>query len=301
MTNKITIQDIYASHAGYVSDKWDIYLSEYNRLFQTLADSPIRLLEVGIQNGGSLEIWSQFFSNAELIVGCDINKDCAKLSYEDSRIKLVIGDINNTNTRREIDTHSSEFDIIIDDGSHTSSDIVETFLHLFSHLKYAGLYVVEDLHCSYWRSFEGGLFAPKSSMNFLKSLADIVNYEHWGIATSRTRFLSEFNIPQTSEHDKLLSEIHSVEFVNSMCTITRRPASENVLGIRHVIGVDQLVVSNKYAHETYSTPKPQDIQTPESSSKRSLGDDSYVRSLLLRIEELESALELTRNENNSSQ
>ena len=53
--------ELYREHQGKVSDKWSIYLSEYDRLFSSYRDRPVRMLEIGIQNGGSLEIWSKYF------------------------------------------------------------------------------------------------------------------------------------------------------------------------------------------------------------------------------------------------
>ena len=70
--------ELYREHQGKVSDKWSIYLSEYDRLFSIYRDQPIRMLEIGVQNGGSLEIWSKYFPDAHVLVGCDINPDCAK-------------------------------------------------------------------------------------------------------------------------------------------------------------------------------------------------------------------------------
>jgi len=55
-----TLQELYRLHAGKVSDKWSLYLDEYDRLLTPYRDKPIRLLEIGIQNGGSLEIWDEF-------------------------------------------------------------------------------------------------------------------------------------------------------------------------------------------------------------------------------------------------
>lgn len=283
MKKNKTIQEIYSNHNGYVSDKWSIYLTEYNRLFMHLTESPIQLLEIGVQNGGSLEIWGQFFPKASCIIGCDINKECAKIIYSDNRIKLVIGDINNIKTRNKIISYSKEFDIIIDDGSHTSSDIIKSFLTLFPLVVTHGIYVIEDLHCSYWKKFEGGLYAKKSSMNFLKALADIINYEHWGVVKSKTEFLSNFGICQTQEIEALLSEIHSIQFINSMCIITKRVAEENTLGVRHVVGCQQLVAENKYANGTYSAPIPQDICQSDL-------DHKTATDLNARIAELESSL-----------
>ncbi|MEI8210365.1 MAG: hypothetical protein WCG16_14235, partial [Methylococcales bacterium] len=66
MSKKNTgLSRIFANHKGKVSDKWSIYLYEYSRLFETYRNRPVRLLEIGVQNGGSLEIWGQYFVNAK--------------------------------------------------------------------------------------------------------------------------------------------------------------------------------------------------------------------------------------------
>ena len=96
-----------------------------------MRDSPVRLLEIGVQNGGSLDIWSQFFPNAEAIVGCDINPDCERLTYDDPRISVIVGDANDPQTQQRILQLSGQFDIVVDDGSHQSSDIVKTFALYF--------------------------------------------------------------------------------------------------------------------------------------------------------------------------
>ncbi|TKD44259.1 class I SAM-dependent methyltransferase [Azotobacter chroococcum] len=245
----MTLRNHYAEHEGFVSDKWDIYLSEYERLFRSLKQAPVALLEVGIQNGGSLEIWERYFPNASSILGCDINQGCENLAYASDKIHLVIGDINQPQTLEKLFSIKAEFDIVIDDGSHTSSDIIATFCNLFPRLKHGGLYVVEDLHCSYWEAYEGGLHHPRSSMAFFKALADILNFEHWGIEHSREKLLQAFGIT-SALGEAALAEIHSIEFVNSMCILTRRPEASNRLGKRHVVGKTELVCSIKHVHGT---------------------------------------------------
>lgn len=251
MTQANTLEHLYAKHEDYVSDKWAIYLAEYQRLFNPLRDTPVRLLEVGVQNGGSLEIWAKYFPQAQLILGCDINPACAQLSYTADKIQLIVGDINQPATLDAVFAHSSEFDIVIDDGSHSSSDIIQTFCRLFPHLKQGGLYVAEDLHCSYWENYQGGLYHPRSSMAFFKALADVLNFEHWGLEKySRERLLQPFGItPELVE--TLLAELHSVEFVNSMCILTRRPAELNQLGKRHVVGQQEPTCPVRHLDGTY--------------------------------------------------
>jgi glycosyltransferase involved in cell wall biosynthesis len=243
MTDK-TLRELYAEHTGKVSDKWSLYLREYDRLFTQFRDRPVRMLEIGIQNGGSLEIWAKYFADAAAFVGCDINPDCAKLSYDDPRIHVIVGDANLPETMAEVLDVSAAFDIIIDDGSHHSGDIVKSFALYFPSLAEGGVFVAEDLHCSYWGPYQGGLFDPYASMTFFKRLADVINHEHWGIARPRADLLRGiFDHYECVVEAEVLAQIHSVEFVNSMCVIRKSPPAENGLGFRMVAGTEEPVIA----------------------------------------------------------
>src|SRR5690606_6533248 len=134
-----TLWELYIEHDGKVSDKWSIYLEVYDKLFAPLRDKPIRLLEIGVQNGGSLEIWRKYFPRAEIVVGCDINPDCRNLSFDDKKIVLIVGDANSQETEHEMVACSAEYDIVIDDGSHKSSDIVRSLARYFGSLANGGI------------------------------------------------------------------------------------------------------------------------------------------------------------------
>jgi hypothetical protein len=233
------LRDFYTEHVGKGSDKWDLYLNRYNEILADLREKPITLLEVGIQNGGSLEIWAKYFSNAQHLIGCDIDQRCECLKYEDGRVSLVIGDINKEDTLGKVLNISSKFDLIIDDGSHASSDIIKSFVNLFPCVKDDGIYIVEDLHCSYWAHYEGGLFYPNSSMNFLKALADVINHQHWGNGYSRGKILESFcSMGGGILSEDELSKIHSIQFFNSICVIKKKAADNNVLNTRVISGTE---------------------------------------------------------------
>lgn len=243
-----TLVDLYASHRGKVSDKWAIYLKVYEELFRSYRASRLRLLEIGIQNGGSLEIWSRYFGDAAVLVGCDINVACTQLRYDDPRIHVVVGDANTDEAERAIAAHSERFDLIIDDGSHRSSDIIRSFVRYFPKLEQGGIFVVEDLHCSYWQEFEGGLVDPWSSMSFLKRLADVINHEHWGMPYRRAEVLRSFeNRYGAALDEESLAQIHSVEFYNSVCVIRKRARADNELGPRVVVGTDAITAAQLMA------------------------------------------------------
>ncbi len=233
--NPKTLFQLYEEHTHYVSDKWTLYLTEYEKHLSHFRDKSVNLLEIGIQNGGSLEIWAKYFNNASLILGCDINPEVSSLSFEDPRIKVVIGDATDFETQKKIADQCSDFDIIIDDGSHHSSDIVQVFNLYFPLMKNGGLFIVEDLHCSYWDQFEGGLYHPASSISFFKKLSDVINQQHWGIdkETSLKNLFSEFPWPFNAE---MLEQIHSVTFINSLCMISKQSPEDNRLGQRIIVG-----------------------------------------------------------------
>ncbi len=238
---KQTLAELYAAHQGKVSDKWAIYLKVYEQLFSPYRANGLRFLEIGIQNGGSLEIWGKYFVNAASLIGCDINVACAQLRYEDPRIQVVVGDANLDETERAIAVHADRFDIVIDDGSHRSSDIIRSFVRYFPRLQQGGIFVVEDLHCSYWQEFEGGLVDPWSSMSYLKRLADVINHEHWGVPHARAEVLRSFeSCYGTALDEESLAQIHSIEFYNSVCVIRKCARVENELGPRVMAGNDAI-------------------------------------------------------------
>ena len=238
------LKQTFLNHTEKMSDKWTFYINEWDRIFSPYHDLPINLFENGIQNGGSLEIWAKYFTNAKNIIGCDIDEKCRELSFTDPRIALFVGDANSDEIQKQVLDSAPKYDIIIDDGSHRSSDVIRSFCRYYPHIEYDGIYVIEDLHTSYWEEFEGSLFNPGSSMSFLKHLADVVNHEHWRNNQSRAEFLSEFSKTlEISFSEADLLSIHSIDFVNSLCILKKCRPDENVLGRRIVVGSEELVTN----------------------------------------------------------
>ena len=231
------LDQILAQHEGKVTDKWSLYLRTYEELFAPMRHDRIKLLEIGVQNGGSLEIWAKYFKNAKIIVGNDIASSCGGLSFEDERIRVIVANAISDRAGAAIRAISNTFNVIIDDGSHVSADIIGAFARYFPALSYGGYYIIEDLHCSYWEEYGGGLYDPYSSVSFLKRLADVVNAEHWGTASSRSDLLSAFTQKYNIElSEDVLSCVHSVSFINSICIIRKSEPSDAVLGPRMVRG-----------------------------------------------------------------
>jgi len=283
------LEEIFLAHKGKVSDKWALYIAEYEKFFHEYRDRPVKLLEIGVQNGGSLEIWAEYFTNGSLFVGCDSNPCCGELSFEDPRIILVIGDINDDSTRAKILSYSREFDIVIDDGSHHPKDIIQAFLAYYPILTNDGLYIIEDLHTSYWKDFEGGLFNPFSALSFFKRLVDIINFEHWGVARSPSEVLKGFQEKYgITISNELLQHIHSITFVNSLCIIRKSRPVENRLGPRIVAGQKAPVFSPVIdLNGTFLVPPP---QTSNLWSSRARPPEEEVLVLEAEKEQLDQEL-----------
>lgn len=214
-----SIETIHRSKTGKVSDKWASYLPVYDRLFGGLAERPVNLLEIGVQNGGSLETWSRFFTRGRTFVGCDIDHRCARLRFEDPRIRMVVGDANAPDTRARIAELTPGLDIVIDDGSHRSTDIVESFLAYFPLLAAGGIYVVEDCHTLYWPAWRGGIVQQSSAMRFFKALVDVLNFEHWVDQLSLHAYLGPLLSPHPVPDFIAQGWVDAVEFRNSLVIV----------------------------------------------------------------------------------
>jgi len=208
-----TLTEIFSEHEGKVVDKWTSYVPEYERLFAPLRGKPIALLEIGVENGGSLEIWDKYFFRATAIVGCDIDAACQILRFSSANIHIVTGDASSRECARQIALIASDFDVVIDDGSHKAKDVIASFARYFPRLKRGGIYIIEDLHCSYWIEHQGGLANPYSAVSFAKTLTDIINHEHWGVANKRRELLTKYAQRHDIEFDDdALAAVHSINF-----------------------------------------------------------------------------------------
>lgn len=117
----------------------------YERFFHPLRDEPIRILEIGIDQGGSLLMWSDYFPKAQ-IFGIDIED---RSSMETERVFTFVAD----QSKREqlgafLAKYPGPFDIVLDDGGHSMEQQQVTLGFLFPHVRPGGYYVVEDVHSS---------------------------------------------------------------------------------------------------------------------------------------------------------
>ena len=77
----------------YNSTKYKKYFKVYDDLFSKYINKKIIFVEIGISNGGSLQIWKKFFGNKARIIGIDLNPKCKE--FEEKGIEIFIGDQSN--------------------------------------------------------------------------------------------------------------------------------------------------------------------------------------------------------------
>lgn len=168
----------FFAHEGNQVDKWEQYLSIYDAEFARFINDgrPLQLLEIGVQNGGSLELWKKILPFGSSVRGVDIDPNVLNIRFADQEIRVDVADAT---TSAVVDLLSDEmFDVIIDDGSHKSDDIIKTFELCFNFVKPGGLYIIEDLHAAYLAALGGGRSEPGSAIRLLKDLVDALHLDH---------------------------------------------------------------------------------------------------------------------------
>ena len=155
---------------GRVVHKWVDYFDVYHRYFARFRGMPITFLEVGVQNGGSLRMWREYFGPQARLIGVDVDPRCK--SMEEDGFEIWIGDQADPEFWREFLAKNSSLDIVLDDGGHTMDQQINTFNALFPALVDGGVFLCEDTHTSYFPSYGGGLHHKGSFHEYVKGLID---------------------------------------------------------------------------------------------------------------------------------
>jgi cephalosporin hydroxylase len=168
--------DFITNHNGRIINKWEHYFPIYEKHLSQWRNKSVTFIEIGVSQGGSLQMWRRFFGPLATIVGIDINPTCAR--YEEPGINIRIGDQSNPDFLQSLVNEFGLPDIILDDGSHQQHHIVKTFEFFYPKLSKNGLYIVEDLHTSYMSEFGGGLNNQNSFTEISKELIDRLHADY---------------------------------------------------------------------------------------------------------------------------
>jgi len=170
------LKEYWLNNTGKKITKWTHYFPVYEKHFKPLTDKPIKILEIGILNGGSLQMWRKYFHPDSVIVGIDINPDCEV--HEEDGVHVRIGDQSDPEFLQSLIDEFGKFDLVIDDGSHHVSHVNKTFQFLYPKIQNTGIYLIEDTHAAYWSSHGGSMDNPETINNVSKSMVDKINAEH---------------------------------------------------------------------------------------------------------------------------
>lgn len=117
------------------------YGKSYDKIFENFnSNEKLNILEIGIQKGGSLKAWKDFFINSN-IYGVDII-DCILPEYKNDEFNYIFNDIKSDECNNYF--KNLNFDIIIDDGSHHLDDVLFVVSNYVGKLNKNGVLIIED-------------------------------------------------------------------------------------------------------------------------------------------------------------
>jgi predicted O-methyltransferase YrrM len=130
------------------------YSSFYTNQFSNIKDRKINILEIGSYAGASAAAFVKYFSNANVFC-IDIN--ISNFEFESKKIHVFGIDVNNKVEVKKVlskifkQHQFTQFDLIIDDGSHNLKDILFSLNLFFQYLIKGGTFILEDFkHPNYY-------------------------------------------------------------------------------------------------------------------------------------------------------
>ncbi|HTH55599.1 MAG TPA: class I SAM-dependent methyltransferase [Cyclobacteriaceae bacterium] len=204
MSNDLKV--FFENNQGALIHKWDHYFDIYHRHFERFRNQEIVILEIGVYQGGSLQMWKNYFGSKAKIFGIDINPNCKNL--EEENIKIFIGSQADREFLREVKNKIPPIDILIDDGGHRMDEQIVTFEEIFEKVKPDGVYLCEDLHTSYSLTYGGGHQRRNTFIEYSKHFIDRINAFHSEQGSLKI--------------DSFTTSVNSVHFYDSVLVIEKQ-------------------------------------------------------------------------------
>ncbi|MBS0379255.1 MAG: hypothetical protein JSS29_12265 [Proteobacteria bacterium] len=151
-----TFANRFGTDKGTISQAAHGYTAVYDLLFAGRRNESVNILEIGLSTGGpelgrsadrkvidapSIRMWHEFFPKSSLY-GLDIS-DFSQMQTD--WLSFVRADCGDAQQLEKVANFGTQFDIIVDDGSHASYHQQLTMVTLFKFLRPGGLYIIEDL------------------------------------------------------------------------------------------------------------------------------------------------------------
>jgi len=148
------MKDFSSTAQRHGTDKFQHgYMPFYNTM---LSEAISTILEIGCYKGASLRMWKELYPSAQIHT-IDLFGSSENISKNEIEKEGFIAYKGDQSDIKFLSSIKTQFDLIIDDGSHNADHQQITFKHLFrNNLNKGGMYVVEDLHCCteeyYWNN-----------------------------------------------------------------------------------------------------------------------------------------------------
>ncbi|MBV8634135.1 MAG: class I SAM-dependent methyltransferase [Burkholderiaceae bacterium] len=197
----------------------------YERYLEKFRGKPCTYLEIGIQNGGSLEVMREYLGDQARIVGADIDPNCAQM--RDKGFEVYIGDQADVGFISNMSNDIGTYDIIIDDGGHVADQEIFSFLWLWPRLNNGGIYIVEDLHTNFWEARFQYSRIGINFYDFAKGLIEKMSLWHLD-----PRLHSRYRQPYADREGRVdianfaANSIFGIHFYDSVVVIEKRQMGE---------------------------------------------------------------------------
>jgi hypothetical protein len=166
----LSLYNDFLQNSARLTNKWSCYFPAYERHVGRFRNQAVTMIEIGCGRGGSLQMWKRYLGPHARIIGIDIDENAR--DYEEHQIEVRIGDQSDPVFLQSLIDEFGTPDIVLDDGSHMASHMVQSFRFLYPRTSPNGLYMVEDLHANYSDKFEGGYKRPGTFVELTKELMD---------------------------------------------------------------------------------------------------------------------------------
>lgn len=204
----------------YKALKWNHYFKIYEDLLSDLRGKSPTVVEVGILNGGSLEMWARFLGVGSLVIGVDVripkidqnewNRTLKEQGF--GAVQMVQANAESESFWRSFYVDNPNVDVFIDDGGHTNRQQITAVSAAIKGIRPGGLVICEDTQTSLdWRNGNPHKYSFQ-------------NYS-FHLAGSLTRkMIAKRSLPESTICEQ---QVESVSFYPGLVAIrTRRQAGE---------------------------------------------------------------------------
>jgi hypothetical protein len=215
-----SLEELFDRGTGGRSSKWRHYFEIYERYFAAYKGTDCTYLEIGVSQGGSLEIFQEYLGPKAKVIGLDINPECKQ--WERNGLEVLIGDQASPEFLNQMVAPKGPFDVILDDGGHIPDQQLVSFLSLWPTVKEGGIYMVEDLHTSFWLGGQGSRFGI-NFYDFARGLVEKLSAYHVD-----ERLMERYLLPRDQRASAVAfnnfatSEIFGIHFYDSVIVFEKR-------------------------------------------------------------------------------